>query len=271
MTLREPPNANGTYEVIAVRYGERDTTKSESLYRYHVYGEPDETFAMAYYFWLVRGGGETLVVDSGFKPAAGERRGRPCSVAPADALARLGVDPLTVSKVFVSHMHYDHIGNLDLFPNATLLVDAHEIDFWTSEMGRRGQFALSAEQPEIAYIAQAGRQGRVQSLGPDQDLMPGVRSLRVGGHTPGQQILLVRTAGGQVVLASDALHFYEELEADRPFAVFTDLPTMYRTYDVLREIAQEPSTSIIAGHDAAVFHDHPAVAGPDGEIAVRLG
>ena len=46
-----------------------------------------------------------------------------------------------------------------------------------------------------------------------------------------------RRRGGTVVLASDALHFYEEVERDRPFAILADLPAMYRAYDTLAQLA----------------------------------
>jgi hypothetical protein len=58
--------------------------------------------------------------------------------------------------------------------------------------------------------------------------------------------------GGTAVLASDALHFYEEVERDRPFAVLADLPGMYRAYDTLAQLATQPRTHLVAGHDPLV-------------------
>jgi len=58
--------------------------------------------------------------------------------------------------------------------------------------------------------------------------------------------------GGTAVLASDALHFYEEVERDRPFAILADLPAMYRAYDTLAQLAAQPGTHLVAGHDPAV-------------------
>ena len=58
--------------------------------------------------------------------------------------------------------------------------------------------------------------------------------------------------GGTAVLASDALHFYEEVERDRPFAILADLPAMYRAYDTLAQLATQPGTRLVAGHDPLV-------------------
>ena len=109
------PDRSG-YEVLAVRYGTLRTTRSELFYRAGSYGEPDAEIEMAYYFWLLRRGAETIVVDCGFDPAVGARRGRTCLWAPVDALRALGVEPAEVSTVIVTHLHYDHIGNLAALP-----------------------------------------------------------------------------------------------------------------------------------------------------------
>ena len=104
---------------------------------------------------------------------------------------------------------------------------------------------------------------------------PGIELTEVGGHTPGQLIAAVATDGGPdrsstVVLASDALHFYEEVERDRPFAILADLPAMYRAYDTMAQLAKQPNTYLVAGHDPVVRDrfDRYAVTGVPGEVEV---
>jgi glyoxylase-like metal-dependent hydrolase (beta-lactamase superfamily II) len=81
--------------------------------------------------------------------------------------------------------------------------------------------------------------------------------MEVGGHTPGQAVAVVATADGSAVIASDAVHYYDELERDRPSAVVADLRQMYRAFDRLRELASQAGTEIVAGHDPAVFTRFP--------------
>ncbi len=234
-----------------MRYAMLRSSKVALYHRHEIYGEPDAEIEMAYYFWLLRRGGETIVVDCGFDPEVGARRGRTCLVAPLDALRALGVDPASVSTVVVTHLHYDHIGNLAAFPAATLVVPRRELDFWTGPMASRAQFASVVEPGEIAFVARAAAEGRVRLIDGSEEIADGVRAITVGGHSPGQQVVVVRGTGGDVVLASDAAHFREELELRRPFAVLHDLERMYAAYDLLDELAAAGAV-IVPGHDPGV-------------------
>ena len=68
-------------------------------------------------------------VDTGFSKEEGERRGRTYTLSPADGLRRVGIEPDDVKDVIISHMHYDHAGNLDMFPNARFHIQTAEVAF----------------------------------------------------------------------------------------------------------------------------------------------
>jgi glyoxylase-like metal-dependent hydrolase (beta-lactamase superfamily II) len=258
------------YEVVAVRYGTLSARKSQLFYRYEAYGEADAVVEMAYYFWVLRAGGETILVDTGFHPAVGARRGRTCLCPPLDALRRIGVEPASVSAVIVTHLHYDHIGNLDAFPQAAFVVPRRELEFWTGPSAKRLQFAAHVEAPEVALLEQARRDGRVRLTEGTEEIFEGVTARAVGGHSPGQQVTVVAALGGDVVLASDAAHFYEEFELDRPFAVIADLEQTYAAYDLLRELIGSPGAVLIPGHDPQVLARFPALGRRADGIAVRV-
>ncbi len=244
---------DGAREVLAVRFGNRVTTRAESFLNYHLYGEPDEKIGIDYYFWVIRDGdGTVTMIDTGFAPGAGDRRGRHWDTTPADALPGLGIDPREVATVVVTHAHWDHIGNLHQFPDARIVISQAEYDFWTGPVARRAQFAAHVEPGELASLTTARRDGRLTLITDQHTLAPGVELVEVGGHTPGELIVTVAVAAGTVVLASDALHFYEEVERDRPFAILSDLPGMYRAYDLLADLAAGPDTWLVAGHDTSV-------------------
>jgi glyoxylase-like metal-dependent hydrolase (beta-lactamase superfamily II) len=256
---------DGIREVLAVRYGRRTSTRAETFLNYHLYGEPDAKVEVAYYYWIIRDpGGNVTLVDTGFAPASGDRRGREWDSTPAQSLPALGIDPGAVTTVVVTHAHWDHIGNLRQFPGAEIVISQAEYDFWTSPLARRAQFAAHAEPDEIAVLEAARRDGRLTLVRGRHARQPGVELIEVGGHTPGQLIVTVITARGMVVLASDALHFYEEIERDRPFAIVADLPGMYRAYDLLAGLAGQPGVHLVAGHDPEVrtrFAPYPGAPG----------
>ncbi|HEX7161630.1 MAG TPA: N-acyl homoserine lactonase family protein [Trebonia sp.] len=240
-------------QVLAVRYGYRVTTRAESYLNFHVYGEPDADLDIDYYFWVIRDGRDVFLVDTGFAPEAGDRRRRVRFTTPAEALPVLGITPEDVTAIVITHAHWDHTGNVGQFPHAPVVMTEAEYDFWTSPMADREQFAAHREPEEIALLRSAREQDRLTLFTGQHTLAPGVELVEVGGHTPGQLIAAVTTGeGGTAVLASDALHFYEEVERDRPFAILADLPAMYRAYDTLAQLAAQPGTHLVAGHDPAV-------------------
>ncbi len=280
-------SSGAEYEVTAVRYGTRSTTKSDVFLHFDSYGEPDEPMAMDYFFWVARSAARTILVDCGFNARSGARRGRTMLCAPVLALHRLGIAPEDISLLIVTHAHYDHIGNLDEFPAAELIMSAREYEFWTGPLAGRPLFATSSEPSDIDALRRARDAGRLRLLpAPAADAVPapqdvadGVRVLEVGGHTPGELVVLVSDGDGEVVLASDALHYYDELRLDRPFRHVTDLPAMYAGFELLRGLTDNGTRTLVAGHDPEVMRRFPAVdSAPAGAasdemagFAVRLG
>jgi glyoxylase-like metal-dependent hydrolase (beta-lactamase superfamily II) len=271
------------YDVIAVRYGTRQTTKSDIFLHYALYGEPDEPAQMDYFFWVLRAGARTILVDCGFNERSGARRGRTMLCPPLAALHRLGVEPADVSVLIVTHAHYDHVGNLEQFPAAEVIMSAAEYDFWTGALADRPLFATSSETDDIAALRRIRDDGRLTLLQSTatsarpvtHNVADGIDVLEVGGHTPGQLVVLARTADGEAVLASDALHYYDEARLDRPFAHVADLPEMYRALELLRGLAAEPTRYLVAGHDPEVMRRFPPLTtAADRDIAglaVRIG
>jgi glyoxylase-like metal-dependent hydrolase (beta-lactamase superfamily II) len=281
--LVDPASDGPGYDVIAVRYGTRLTTKSDVFLHYALYGEPDAPVQMDYFFWVLRSADRTILVDCGFNERSGARRGRTMLCPPTAALRRLGIDPAEVSVLIVTHAHYDHVGNVAEFASAEVIMSAREYEFWTGPLGDRPLFATSAEADDIAALRRIRADGRLTLLPGSGASTPAVTHgvadglcvLEVGGHTPGQLVVLARTSDGEAVLASDALHYYDEARLDRPFAHVADLPAMYQGFALLRQLAAEPSRYLVAGHDPEVMRRFPPLAEPTHHdvtgLAVRIG
>lgn len=249
----------GQYEVYAFQYADRRTEANEAYFRNSVYGEGNREFVMGYYFWLIVGEGRNYLVDTGYSEGAASRRGRDFIVTPVEAVRAFGLEPTSIDRVFLSHLHYDHTGNVRGFPNADATLDSLEYDFWTTGHGRKQMLWASAEQDDLNYLEDLRSEGRLELLDGSGLLAPGIKAVRVGGHTPGQQVFTVNTGGAPVVLASDAVHYYDEIVLDRPFALYSDIEGMYDAYELLRRM-QGAGAEIIAGHDLEVSRRYGTLA-----------
>lgn len=262
----------GEYQVVIVKYGTRSTMRSDVYLNHHLYNEPDGAIEMDYFFWVVRNSGLTVVVDTGFSAAGGEKRRRTSLITPAQAFAHLGIDTSAHLPLIVTHAHYDHIGNLDLFTAADIYINEHEMEFWNSPHAHHTLFHHAVEDVELANLARADAQGRVRTFADRVTVAPGIDVLRVGGHTPGQSVVKVNTSEGVVLLASDAMHYNEELERAMPFVFATDLVDMYDGFDRIKAMrAAGEVRHVVPGHDPATLANYKPVSGPLEHLAATIG
>ena len=84
-----------------------------------------------YYVWAIVGAAGTIIVDTGFDAAMGEKRQREMVKPVGDGLRALGIEPGSVETIIISHMHYDHVGNYDLFPRARYHLQDDEMGYAT--------------------------------------------------------------------------------------------------------------------------------------------
>ena len=104
------------WQVFALKYAER----SDAMKREHfIFTDAhDGPMPMDYYIWALRNeAGRIIVVDMGFDEAEGKKRKRNVLRTPSEALASIGIDAAEVEELVVSHMHYDHCGNSEQFPD----------------------------------------------------------------------------------------------------------------------------------------------------------
>lgn len=254
-----------TYEVLALRYAWRDAKRREHFIS--DIPDPDAPMPMDYFVWVLRSPERTMLLDTGFKPEVGSRRGRTPLHAPPDALRSVGIDPASVRDIVISHLHYDHAGNIDAFPNARLHIQADELDYVTSgkSEGRRGAF----EVDDVAHVLRAMYSDRVTLYNGSEQPWPGVSIHLVGGHTPGSQIVRVYTKRGWVVLAADAIHYYENMTRRIPFHGAHDAAREIASFDTSVAMA-DSIDHVIPGHDPEVTRRYPAVSPGLEGIALRL-
>jgi glyoxylase-like metal-dependent hydrolase (beta-lactamase superfamily II) len=260
------------YQVSIVKFGTRSTVKSDVYLNFHIYKAADDPIDMDYFFWVIRNEERTVVVDTGFSRQGGEVRNRTFLIDPVAAFTALDLAAEDKPQVLVTHAHYDHIGNLDMFPDSEVIMAQAELDFWLGPFAARKQFKHSIETAELDYLRKAQEQGRISTFEEQVEIAPGIKMFRVGGHTPGQSIVTVDTSEGQVLLASDAIHYYEEYEQDLPFMFVNNVQEMYAGFDSIRELMDTSASHLVPGHDPSVLERFtPVTKGPLAGLAATIG
>lgn len=255
-----------TYEIFAVKYAQHARRSPANF----VGGdEHDVDMPLFYYVWVVKGGGRTVVVDTGFNAEMANKRGRTITRPVAQGLNALGVAPEKVEDVVITHLHYDHVGNHALFPKAKYYLQDKEMDFATGRCMCHPMMNHGYEVDDVTEMVRRVYENRVQFVDGVREIAPGIEVHHIGGHTRGLQAVRVRTNRGWVVLASDASHFYAHMEQDRAFPILYNLGDMLEGYNTLRRLATSRN-HVVPGHDPLVMDRYPAAwAGSEGWI-VRL-
>jgi glyoxylase-like metal-dependent hydrolase (beta-lactamase superfamily II) len=254
------------YEVYAIKYARHERRAAENF----IGGDPhDGPMPLDYFVWLVRGNGRQLLVDTGFSRAMAAKRGREHLRCPSEGLRLLRCDPASIEDVVITHLHYDHVGNFELFPRATLHLQDREMRYATGRYMRHECFRGAFEVEDVVGVVRRVYAGRVRFHDGDVELFPGISLHLIGGHTMGLQAVRVATRRGPIVLASDASHFYANMDETRPFPIVWSLGDMVAGYERLRRLAGSPA-HVIPGHDPLVMARYPAPAEALRGIVARL-
>jgi glyoxylase-like metal-dependent hydrolase (beta-lactamase superfamily II) len=257
------------YEIYAIRYAKQDRRPEAHMF---LGGDHSKLIqGLDFFTYALRGGGRTWIIDTGMTEIQAKRMGRQYDfiLRPSDALARIGIDAASEPDVILTHAHFDHVGTVADYAKARFHIQDAEMIHVTGRDMTHAPFRAAYHAEDVKVLIDLVFQDRMVFHDGDATLAPGLEFLLVGGHARGQAIVRVNTARGWVILASDAVHVFEEVERERPFAIFYDLPGMLEGYRRINRLAGARDL-IIPGHDHRVTKAYPAaVPGMDGNV-VRL-
>ncbi|HEX2215561.1 MAG TPA: N-acyl homoserine lactonase family protein [Xanthobacteraceae bacterium] len=254
------------YEVYAIKYGHHDRRAAENF----IGGDPHDVLQpLDFFVWAIVGAGRTLLVDTGFDETMACKRQRQITKPVADGLEAVGVKPEAVETIIVSHLHYDHTGNYDLFPRARYHLQDCEMAYATGRCMCHAELKKPFEVEDVVAMVRKVFAGRVTFHDGDAEIAPGVTVHHIGGHSRGLQCVRVNTRRGAVVIASDTSHLYAHMEEGRVFPITYNVGEVLEGYQTLKQLAATPA-HIVPGHDPLVLQRYPAArAGVEGWV-VRL-
>jgi glyoxylase-like metal-dependent hydrolase (beta-lactamase superfamily II) len=255
------------FEVFAIRYAHLGNRHPGENF---IVSDPHEFASdLDYFVWVLRRSDATFVVDTGFAREAAVQRRREWLRCPIESLRLLEVDPGEVTDVIITHLHYDHAGNLGLLPRARFHLQDRDMAYATGRNMCHGNLRSPFDLENIQLMLSHIYSGKAIFHDGDAELVPGLTLHRVGGHSAGLQIARVWTRRGWVVVASDAAHLYANFEQRRPFPIVYNVAEMLEGFNLLYQLTDSPDR-IVPGHDPLVMKYYPAPKPEFEGIAVRL-
>ena len=208
--------------------------------------------------WLIKHGSEWLLWDTGVpKSALNDPRG--WSTLPklivyhldrtlTDQLAEIGLRPRDIARVAISHTHGDHIGNMGLFPNSTVLMQRAEYSWINSGDGPND----SVNQLRALARKLLGTPKNLQLIDGDTDVFGdgSVTLISTPGHTPVSQSLLVHLkSSGFIILSGDVVHSEENFEKDIVPSLNTNKAESIASMEKIRQIIARYKATLFINHD----------------------
>jgi glyoxylase-like metal-dependent hydrolase (beta-lactamase superfamily II) len=252
------------HEVYAIRYGQHARRSPANF----IDGDPHEVLQpLDFFVWAIVGPSGTIIVDTGFDEVMSRRRQREITRPVRDGLAALGIAADAVANVVISHLHYDHCGNHELFPQARYHLQDREMAYATGRCMCHQALRLPFEADDVVVMVRKVFAGRAAFHDGEGEIAPGVSVHLIGGHSKGLQCVRVKTRRGYVVLAADATHLYAHIDGGRIFPITDNVGEVVEGYDTLKKLATSPR-HVVPGHDPLVLTRYPAAKpGLEGWIA----
>ena len=246
------------YEIYALRYATIPDFPVSGLI---AGADKDRKLDIAMLVWLVRGNGKNILVDSGFyRPQFFKSWTVRDFVKPAETVLKLGLKPEDITDVIITHMHWDHADGMDLFPNAKIWVQKDELEYYAGEAWQSRRTHGGIDPDDVLAAVKLNTQGKVGLVNGDaQEIMPGITCYTGGKHTYASQYVGVNTPAGTVILASDNMYLYENLDKHLPIAQTLDADSNLRAQDRMKQLAAKPEL-IIPGHDPVELTRFPKIA-----------
>jgi N-acyl homoserine lactone hydrolase len=176
-------------------------------------------------------------------------------------LDRRGISPADVTDILTTHLHWDHISNFTMFPNATVTVGRTELE-WASRQPPGTPLLADLHVQRLVESVE-----RVRFAEHGQEVLPGIRAVATPGHTPGHTCYRAAVTGGDALFAGDAVKNRFEL-ATGDVDSSLDFEASRASVLLLRSLmAQDPSIVMFPGHDVPLTWVNGEVAATEQQHA----
>jgi glyoxylase-like metal-dependent hydrolase (beta-lactamase superfamily II) len=222
------------------------------------------------FVWLIKGAnGKKILIDAGYVLSdsalsvdqIGYKR-------PDVTLEKLKVKPEDITDIIISHPHWDHIGGIELFPNATVWMQKDDYDYFVGLAWQKNEVNMGLNKDDVKKIKNINEQGRLKLVkGDNVKILDGIRVFIGSRHTYESQYVQITTGSEKIIIASDNIWFYHNFDNLSSIPMTFDTTGYVNQMIRMKTLASDPKL-VIPGHDAKVFKRFPKVA--DGVVRISL-
>lgn len=282
----------GDYSIWVLEYACAPKQVSEAAYS--GYAHVGETMYFAFSFILVQSAKQNILIDCGinFDSPTKQELASGFHVenwnSPADVLANVGLTPEDIDVIIPTHAHWDHMGSLELFPNAKVFLQRSELEGWESLINGPAQYTAllgAVDRADISIAKSLLDEGRLYLLdGEEDNLFPGIHIwVDYNGHSHASQLVLIESTTDRFIAIGDIAYTMDNLTGIPEFPYFIPntkwaiggaYSTM-QTYERILEYAEGKLERILIEHDQGTWARHPTRISAKGlhisEVRLRIG
>ena len=216
--------------------------------------------------WYIEGLEKKVMIDTGppnqeraqrlhgaFKPTISPEQEGP------QRLRQMGLNPEDIEILVLTHLHWDHVGQADKFPNARIFVSREEFNYAMAPLPpTRGGYETLTPGIEPVFLPAIPQFEYLEMR--EEEIIPGLKVFPTPGHTMGALSVEVATSDGPYIIASDAIFTYDHLRGDPaqniPFlmpGIYMDFTAVWKSYERIYRRARFDIDRVIPGHDFEVL------------------
>ena len=249
------------YDVYALKFAESGNALPISAVAMH--GPDNDSVKIFFIVWLIKGdNGKNILVDAGFLNDTTAKDFKIVNyIRPDSMLFKVDLRREDITDIILTHPHWDHMDGIDLFPNAHIWIQKEDYNYFAGAAWQSDGNNWGFNKRDVRKLIDLNLAGKLTLVdGDDKEIFPGIKVYTGSRHTFNSQFVLVKTGVDKIILASDNIWSYYNLEhliSAPPYGTF-DTSAYVMSMQRMKTLASNIKY-IIPGHDPKMFSMFPAI------------
>jgi glyoxylase-like metal-dependent hydrolase (beta-lactamase superfamily II) len=250
---------SNNYEIFALKFGER--TNKIPISEAAVGATGDDSLNICFMYWLLKGNnGKNILVDAGFTDDSEINPKYITYTRPDKMLEKINMKPSDITDIIITHPHWDHIGGIDLYPDAHVWMQKEDYEYFVGMAWQEGGVNGGFNKKDVLKIVRRNMDNQLTLVnGDDIEVLQGIRVFIGSKHTYQSQYVLIGSGEGSVIIASDNAWFYYNLTSSLPIPITLDSNAYTANLKRMKSMVTNIDM-VIPGHDPLLFNKFPKVA-----------